>query len=91
MEYQDLNDEQKNKLNEAINKEYPNSEINVDDIEINRDGDILKINYQGINIKIPIGKPDQPTTNSIWSTIVGGVIAISAVAVTLVLTKENKA
>jgi hypothetical protein len=91
MEYQDLTDEQKNKLNEAIKKKYPNSKINVDDIEISRNGDILKISYKGINIEIPIGKPDQSTTNSIWSTIVGGVIAISAVAVTLVLTKDNKA
>jgi hypothetical protein len=90
MNYENLTDEQKNKLNDAIKKEYPNSKINIEDIKIMRDGDVLKISYQGINIEIPIGKPDQSTTNNIWSTIVGGVIAISAVAITLVLTKDNK-
>ncbi|MCT7548306.1 hypothetical protein N5U18_07400 [Aliarcobacter butzleri] len=89
MNYENLTDEQKNKLNDEIKKEYPNSKIDIEDIKIIRDGDILKISYQGINIEIPIGKPDQSTTNNIWSTIVGGVIAISAVAVTLVFNKRQ--
>ncbi len=89
MNYENLTDEQKNKLNDEIKKKYPNSKIDIEDIKIIRDGDILKISYQGINIEIPIGKPDQSTTNNIWSTIVGGVIAISAVAVTLVFNKRQ--
>ena len=91
MDFKDLSEDEKNKLSKAIKEQYPNAEIDVDDIKITRENDTLKISYKDINIEIPIGKPDQQTTNGIWQTLVGGVIAIASVATVLILTKDNKA
>lgn len=91
MNYQNLKEEEKNKLNKLIKEKYPNAEIDVDDIKIINENNTLKISYKDIRIELPIGKPDQQTTNGIWQTVVGGVIAIAAATVVLIVTKDNKA
>lgn len=90
MDYQNLTVEQKEKINSAIKDKYPDSEMNIDDIQIVKlSDDSLRISYQGINVEIPIQKPDQQTSNSIWQVLAGGAIAIAAVATTLILSKDK--
>jgi hypothetical protein len=47
--------------------------------------DSLKISKteKGLDINIPIGKPDQETTNTIWSTVIGATVAITGVVIGL--------
>ena len=90
MSFEDLTENKKNEILKTINEKYPNTNINIDNIKIDRIDDSLEINYKDINIKIPIGKPDQTTTNGIWQTLTGGAIAIASVATVLFLSKDSK-
>ena len=55
------------------------------DLEKKDNNDSLKISKTSdeFNINIPIGKPDQETTNDIWKIITGAGIALAGVGVAL--------
>ena len=90
MNYQSLTAEQKAKIDAVTREKYPDTEVNIQDIAIEKlPNDYLKMSYKGITIEIPVTKPDQQTSNGIWQTIAGGAIAIAAVAVALIITKDD--
>lgn len=89
MNYYDLTLNEKKKIQDKIKAHHPDANINIDEIRVEKSSDgYLKVSYKGIVVEIPIQKPDQSTSNSIWSTLAGGAIAIAAVAVTLRYTKD---
>ena len=60
MNYEDLTTEEKSKLNRIIKEKYPNSDIAINEIEISQVNDnLLKIDYRGLNIEVPIEKPKE--------------------------------
>ena len=61
-------------------------DINYDDVEIESSGDDYIIAaYNDFKLKIPVRKPDQATSNNLWSVVVGGVLVLAGVAVALAL------
>ena len=61
-------------------------DINYDDVEIESPGeDHIIATYKDFKLKIPVRKPDQATSNNLWSVVVGGVLVLAGVAVALTL------
>ncbi len=90
MNYHNLTAEQKSKIDAAIREKFPDTEVNIQDIVVEKlPNDCLKMSYNGISVEIPVTKPDQQTSNGIWQTLAGGAIAIAAVAVTIIITKDE--
>ncbi|MDD4540227.1 MAG: hypothetical protein GX617_06130 [Lentisphaerae bacterium] len=84
MNYHSLPKHVKADINKEINERYPESNIDIDQIKISDVGnDRVRFEYGELTLEVPIGRPDQQTTNDIWKYLTGGVIAIVAVAVTL--------
>lgn len=89
MNYKSLSPAEKQQIQEKIKAQYPDADIDVGEIKVEKSSEgHLKVSYRGIVVEIPLQKPDQPTSNSIWSTLAGGAIAIAAVAVTLKFSKD---
>lgn len=81
MNFNDLTSSEKEKIKDYVKKNNPKNDIDFDKINVERiSDDCLKIKYNGITVEVPISKPDQNTTNAIWLTLAGGVIAIAAFA-----------
>jgi len=61
------------------------------DLEKKDNNDSLKISKTSdeFNINIPIGKPDQETTNDIWKFITGAVTTLSGVLAALFFLNKN--
>jgi hypothetical protein len=61
-------------------------DINYDDVEIELSGeDHVIAKYKDFELKIPVRKPDQTTSNNLWSVVIGGVLVLAGVAVALTL------
>ena len=77
------------KENQAFVKEQLEQhlqDINYDDVEIESPGkDHIIASYKDFKLKIPVRKPDQATSNNLWSVVVGGVLVLAGVAVALTL------
>ena len=77
------------KKNQAFVKEQLEQhlqDINYDDVEIESSGeDHIIATYKDFKLKIPVRKPDQATSNNLWSVVVGGVLVLAGVAVALTL------
>ena len=77
------------KENQAFVKEQLEQhlqDINYDDVEIESSGeDYIIATYKDFKLKIPVRKPDQATSNNLWSVVVGGVLVLAGVAVALTL------
>lgn len=76
------------KENQAFVKEQLEQhlqDINYDDVEIASGEDHIIATYKDFKLKIPVRKPDQATSNNLWSVVVGGVLVLAGVAVALTL------
>ena len=93
IDFKQLPEVEKDKIISEIKKKYTDANINVDDIKINQrdNNESLEFSYNGVSIKVPIGKPDQQTTNDIWKVVSGAIIALSSVFITLKFFQNNQA
>ena len=84
IDFKNLPQSEKNKIISDIKKEYPNANIDINDIQINQrdNNESLEFSYNGTSIKVPIGKPDEQTKNDIWKIVTGAFIALSSVFLT---------
>ena len=83
IDFKQLPKVEKDKIVSEVKKKFPDANINLDDIKINQrdNNESLEFSYNGTSIKVPIGKPDQQTTNNIWTIIT--VVATTLVTVFL--------
>ncbi len=91
-DFKNLPQTEKDKILFEIKKQYPDANINLDDIKINQidNNESLEFSYNGTSLKVPIGKPDKQTTNDIWKFITGAIVALSGVYLASKLLQNNQ-
>lgn len=80
--------DEKEKLKKYLDKNFPESEIELKNIKIDYDSKYASFSNGRVEVKVPA--PDKPTTNTIWQVLAGGAIAIAGVIAGAKLYKDNK-
>ncbi|MGI5923459.1 MAG: hypothetical protein GX945_06335 [Lentisphaerae bacterium] len=84
MDYHNLPKDVKAEINRKIKESYPEADIDIEQIRVTDIGNgKIRFEYKGIIVELPIGRPDQQTTNDIWKFLTGGAVALAGVVVAL--------
>ncbi len=79
--------EEKEKLEDYLDENFPESDIKLTDIKI--DNDSTNVTFTHGKTKISVPAPDINTTNTIWQILAGGAIALAGVYVGTKLLKKD--
>ena len=78
MKFKDLTEEQQITIEKEFQKKYSNSNINFDTLNVDTNNN-FKFSVGDKSIEVPIGSPDQESTNMIWKIIAGAAVLLGAV------------